>query len=107
MSTIDITGIDKARLLAALHNNTRAVGMGFLNDIGRDLTDEEAAEIVREHAAFSGPEGAWVSFDYVMGRPIKVSFRGDLLVRPDLYDRDAPGGEGTCQRIVDSLRPPD
>lgn len=97
---IDIRGVNKATLLAALYNNTRPQGMGFLHDLGRNMTEAEAAKILRENAEWDGE----VSFDYVHGRPVKVGFQGNTLLRADLYDRDAPEGEGICQRIVDSLR---
>lgn len=99
MSTIDINGIDKAKLLAALHNNTRALGMGFLHDKG-PMSEEEAREIIA--SCDNGLSIMW--FDYVRGRPLKVGLKEGELLRADLYDRDAPGGEGSCQRIVDSLR---
>lgn len=35
---IDITGIDRGELLAALHNGTRPLGMGFLHDLGRSMS---------------------------------------------------------------------
>lgn len=95
---IDIAGIDKADLLAALYNCTRSRHLGRLHDLGRELSRDEAAV-----ALSSVPQGP-IHFDYLMGRPIKVTFDGDRLLRPDLYDRDAPAGKGSCQRIVDELR---
>lgn len=90
---IDITGIDKAELLAALHNGTRALGMGVLHDIGRNMTKEEAAQFV-------GPDQP-TRFDYFFGRPLKVDIGGDELY-VGLYDRDA--GEGRAAAIIKSLR---
>lgn len=90
---IDIKGIDKAELLAALHNGTRAQGMGRLHDIGRDLTREEAAQFVAP--------GEPLRFDYLLGRPLKVDISKDELY-VGLYDRDA--GEGRAAAVVASLR---
>lgn len=83
MQAIDITGIDKARLLKALHDNTRAMGMGALHDL------KAAIDSVPKpyHPAIG------LYFDYFHGRPLKVRLDGDTLdVR--LYDRDAGVGAG-------------
>ncbi len=99
METINIKGIDKAELLAALHNGTHALGMGVLHDIGRDMTRDEAADILESF----GDTNTY-RFDYVMGRPLKVRFKDDELHNACLYDRDS--SPGACQRVVDSLRLP-
>lgn len=90
---IDVRGIDKAALLAALHNNTRALGLGMLHDLGRDITPDE----VRKEMGHS----PWRFVDYYHGRPIKVAI-GDDEISPRLYDRDA--GEGKLAMIVNELR---
>jgi hypothetical protein len=87
---VDIKGIDKAALLAALYNGTSALGMGALHDIGH-MTEEQARDIVR----------FGLRFDYVAGRPIKANIGGDTF-ETAVYDRDA--GEGAAARIVASLR---
>lgn len=96
---IDISGINKAKLLAALYNAARPQGMGWLHAKEADMTEAEAASLI---AAQRDDGVAW--FDYVHGRPLKIGFDGNTLLRADLYDRDAPGGAGSVQRIVDSLR---
>lgn len=93
MTKLDIKGIDKAELLAALHNGTRALGMGILHDICRDMTKEEAARILAETGQ--------TRFDYLLGRPLKVDIGGDEMFA-GLYDRDA--GDGAAERIVSRLR---
>lgn len=107
---IDISGIDHAELLRELHAGTRALGMGRMHDRG-PLTIEQCRDIIAggrgpdhnpDFAAVTGADT--VSFDYVSGRPIKVTFKGNELHSAWMYDRDAPGGEGECQRIVDRLR---
>lgn len=103
---INIEGIDRVRLLQALHNNTEAIGMGKLRDIGRDMTYAEAAEFLDGCATITIGGQPTVMFDYVHGRPIKVQFSETHLHRADLYDRDAPGGDGTAARLVEELRSP-
>ena len=102
MSNIDITGIDKAELLAALYNGTRAIGMGVLHDLDDGMTIEKAQEIIDTRMEGCLPDSGKLWFDYVCGRPIKVNITGDVMERADLYDRDA--GPGAAQRVVDQLR---
>lgn len=97
MSDIDITGIDKAELLAALYNNARPLGMGFLHARDEPMSKAEAAELLAKHE-----RNGRISFDYVHGRPLKVWFMGDVLSGARLYDRDQ--GQGECERIVAALR---
>jgi hypothetical protein len=98
MSDIDISGIDRASLLAALYNGTSPIGMGFLAATSGEMCAEEAANIIAGTRAFDGR----IRFDYVKGRPIKAAFNGDTLERADLYDRDA--GEGAALAIIEALR---
>lgn len=88
---IDIEGLTKAQVLKALHDGTRAIGMGMLHDLGRDMTLEEAERLTRGD----------LYFDYVSGRPLKVDLNGDSF-DPRLYDRDA--GEGRAEAVVSALR---
>ena len=103
---INIKGIDKATLLAALVNAAPALGMGRLQDDGKPLTRDEAEEL------WIKPLRAQVSrlmlgdhprmrFDYVKGRPIKCDIGGDEF-DPWLYDRDQ--GEGAAARVVARLQ---
>lgn len=101
MKELDISGIDKAELLAALHNNTRALGMGRIHDLKRDLTVEEGRNILRSKEEqlsklhnFTGE----MHFDYLQGRPLKVTFKDATLRGVELYDRDA--GAGMCELVV-------
>lgn len=91
---IDVSGIDKGDLLAALHNNTKPLGLGRLHDLKRDITGEEVRKEMGEYLV----DGRHI--DYYHGRPIKIFF-GDAI-DPAMYDRDA--GTGAFQRVVDKLR---
>lgn len=102
---IDITGIDRAELLAALWNGTRAVGMGILGELEAqraypELKTGMTAAFLRK--VFGDKIEGDLELDYVAGRPIKVWIVGNNLDRPDLYDRDA--GRGACALIVAALR---
>lgn len=93
MNTIDITGLDKAAVLAALYNNSLRLGMGLLQPAGaRDMTRDEAADILAQ---------GYTYFDYLHGRVMKIDLSSDA-VDPRLYDRDL--GDGACVRVINSLR---
>jgi len=88
---IDISKLDKAEVLAALYNNSKQQGMGFLNPRGREpLTKDQAAELLK----------TTTYFDYLAGRVMKVELRGDTL-DPWLYDRD--NGSGAAARALAPL----
>ena len=83
---IDISGMDKADVLCKLHHASFQQGMGALQkDI--PLTHEDAGELLKQTTYF----------DYLRGRIMKVSLKGDTL-DPWLYDRD--NGEGAAARAL-------
>ena len=59
MSTpeIDISKLDKPEVLAALYNNSKQQGMGFLNPRGRELLTKEQAADPRVQPGQFGPAG--------------------------------------------------
>lgn len=89
---IDISGISKAKALAALFNASRQQGMGFFNHRGAESMSEADAE---KAIAASG-----LYFDYLFGRVMKVDLEGDQL-DPWLYDRD--NGQGAAARALADL----
>lgn len=91
MGTIDIKDINKADLLAALYNNSKVQGMGFMQAKNGAMTSAEAAELLKETHRF----------DYLHGRVMKIDISGDEL-KTYLYDRDL--GQGAAQRVVEALR---
>lgn len=91
---IDISGLDKAEVLAALYNNSRPPGMGMLHYVPGDLPIEEARAYLADRVGFEGAE-------YLKGRVIKTNISGDTF-DPWLYDRD--NGEGAAARAIDALR---
>jgi hypothetical protein len=94
VSAVSIKGLDKAAVLAALHNGTRSLGVGSLRDLGRDMTVAEARGMIESR-------GGGLYFDYVAGRAIKVDLSGDEF-DPGLYDRDA--GDGQAELVIAPLR---
>jgi hypothetical protein len=97
---VDDKEVDAAKFLAALHNNTRALGLGKLQDIKRPLTQAEAAADLAEMDGFN--------FDYYRGRPLKTGCGHEpnvILTETSrrLYDRDA--GDGQFDKaIAEALR---
>ena len=87
--SINIKGIPKAAVLAALYNASRPLGMGFLHATSGDMTEKEASELLKQ--------GSY--FDYLRGRVMKVDLQGDQLDER-LYDRDM--GQGAA---YEALRP--
>lgn len=94
-NTVDITGLDKADVLAALYNASRPLGMGFLHYTPGGMPHEQAVALIGERE----PYGSY--FDYVQGRVIKVNLSGDSF-DPWLYDRD--NGYGAAERAIASVR---
>ncbi len=91
---VDIRGLSKALVLAAMFNASRPQGMGFISSLsGPDSLDIEAAE---KEIAKS------LDFDYLFGRPLKFDLTGDSF-DPWGYDRDN-GGPGAAQEIIDRVR---
>lgn len=90
--TIDITGIDKVKLLQALYNRAKPLGLGFLHFTPQPLTNEEALKLIVEYRG---------NFDYLNGRVMKVNLSGDTM-SGQLFDRD--NGEGEAQKAVAEAR---
>lgn len=106
MSKINIAGIDKAELFAALYNHAKPMGMGFLHFDPTPLDKESAEKLMARgddsHAMFPGMStGRALYFDYVKGRPLKIDLSGDEM-DTYLYNRDQ--GDGAAERIVAELR---
>lgn len=93
---VNIEGLNKADVFAALYNAAKAQGFGFLHYTNVPMTREEAeAELGRlaQNRMYA---------DYVNGRVMKVSFASDTEIDPYLYDRD--NGAGAAQKAIDALR---
>jgi hypothetical protein len=94
-SAIDISGLSKAEVLAALYNAASSAGKGFLTaavSSQGEMTVRQASELLRQRT----------SFDWLNGRSFKIDLSSDTF-EPWLYDRDN-GGEGTAEKIIEQLR---
>lgn len=90
---MDITGLDKAEVLAALYNASFQQGMGRFDARGKEqMTAEHARELLAEGRKH---------FDYLYGRVMKISLISDEL-RTYAYDRD--NGEGAAEAAIAHLR---
>lgn len=85
---MDIKGISKAKILAALYNASRPQGMGFLHAKQGDMTEQEAQKLL---------DAGHTYFDYLHGRVMKIDLSGDDL-RTALYDRD--NGNGAAEEAI-------
>ncbi len=88
---MDISGLDKAEVLAALYNQAKAQGMGFLQHTPEDMTTEDARELLSKDTYF----------DYVQGRVMKIRLDGDEL-NTFLYNRDNgyQAAEAVLERLI-------
>lgn len=91
MSEIDISGLNKAEVLAALYNASHPQGMGFVQYDPNPMTLDEAQEILT-HQTY---------FDYLKGRVMKISLEGDILSTGG-YDYD--NGPGAAQAAIDAIK---
>lgn len=99
---IDIEGLDKGELLAALYNAASPQGRGLLQTKPGVMTPGEAREkLAVGHNDMGLPCCEPFYFDYLYGRPLKVDLKGSTL-DTRLYNRDQ--GEGKAERVVWVLR---
>lgn len=96
MSDIDIKGLDKGAVLAALYNASQPLGMGFLHYDPAVMTAEEGNQELSKQV--TGPfSGGRLYVDYLNGRVMKVDLTTDILLTGG-YDRD--NGEGAARRAL-------
>lgn len=101
MTAVDISGLSKAAVLAALFNASSPGGMGFLQSgAGPRVMDVEYAERLISDMNAEMPEELY--FDYLYGRVLKVDLTDGSSFDPWGFDRD--NGQGSAQRVIDILR---
>ena len=111
METIDVSGIPRAELLVELYNQASPLGLGFLQARAEAMNIGQAQALIDGNEVESDYGGLHpnqdrhpdkpVSFDYLYGRPLKITLNGNEL-NPWAYDRDQ--GQGAAQRAVDAVR---
>lgn len=100
---IDIKGLDRASVLAALYNHSRPQGMGFLHSNKENMTVEQAREILSDpsRAIEDGRGRRALYFDYLNGRVMKVDIDESVDELDErLYDRD--NGQGAALHALKS-----
>lgn len=91
---MNISDLNKAAVLAALYNNARQQGLGFLQVNGvSGMTQDEAQQLLDK-------AGERPYFDYLHGRVMKIAIEDDLETH--LYNRD--NGSGAAERVIEHLR---
>lgn len=90
---MDISGISKPALLAALFNASKQQGLGFMDSRGAAaMTEKDAAGVIAEQGMY---------FDYLRGRVMKIGIDGDTA---DTWGYDRDNGEGAAERAIAHLR---
>jgi hypothetical protein len=98
-TTIDISGLDKAAVVAALYNRSKPLGMGFMHYDPEPMTAEQASKIIKAGGTHMPNNPLY--FDYLQGRVMKVDLSGDAF-DAWLYDRD--NGQGAAREVIANLR---
>jgi hypothetical protein len=86
---VDISGLDKAEVLLALHKASKAQGFSFISL--HDPTIEECRDWLKQD----------LSVDYFAGKVIKCDLSKDGF-DPWGFDRD--NGEGSAEAAINKLR---
>jgi len=90
---MNINGLSKAAVLAALYNASKPQGMGFMHYDPTPMTVEEA------QAELDGNPRK--RFDYLKGRVMKITLIEDEV---DTWGYNRDNGEGAAERAIDILR---
>jgi hypothetical protein len=86
---MNIKGVDRGELVAALYNASTPQGMGMLHYDPRPMTKEEGATLVGQY------------LDYVKGRIMKIEIPVEGMgdeVHTALYNRD--NGMGAAENVL-------
>ncbi|RBO86833.1 hypothetical protein [Nocardia puris] len=92
---VDISGLAKADVLAAIYNASAPLGLGQLDAATgpAKMTSYQARPFLESDKYF----------EYLYGRPLKLYLGLNGVFDPDGYD-SRNGGPGTAQRVIERLR---
>lgn len=100
MNEINIEGLDKAAVLAALYNASQPLGMGFIRATPGDMSVEEARTYIeagddhkRDFPEVFANQKRDLYFDYLNGRVMKTDLSGDTL---NTWGFDRDNGQGAA-----------
>lgn len=88
---MNIKNLNKAEILAALYNNSKPQGLGYLEADSENMTKDEARELLDRGTMY---------FDYLKGRVMKIDLSRDEL-DTWLYNRD--NGEGAAEKVIEAI----
>lgn len=89
---MDISKYNKAEVLAALYNNSKPQGFGFMQSSPLDMTKSEAEELLSQSTYF----------DYLQGRVMKICLEPDTTeLDTRLYNQD--NGHKAAERAIESI----
>lgn len=90
---VSIKNLPKEEVLKALYDNAKTQGLGILHYRPEPMTICQAKSILKEEPR--------MSFDYLIGRVMKVNISGDEI---DPWGYDMDNGEGSVQKVISKLR---
>jgi len=88
---MNISKLNKSKVLAALFNRAKPLGLGFIHYQPAHIMDEKEAEQMLSAGTY---------FDYVEGRLMKVDLSGDEL-NTSLYNRD--NGPMAAEQAIEQM----
>lgn len=98
---IDISGLDKAELLAGLFNAATPTDTDYLRFYPNGMSRDQAAEILETRAWLAKTHKTFLTSFGIKGRTIKLDLTTDTL---DPTSYDAHNGEGAAAAVVAKLR---
>lgn len=89
---MNIKGIDKAKILMELYNNSQPLGLGFLHYDATPMKYDEAKELLKNQTYF----------DYLKGRVMKIDLSKDDELDTSLYNRD--NGKNAAENLILNIK---